>query len=147
MTEASNELCLVQRTGSLLHLAHECHLVEPFEQIFFCDANVESWGLCAITTERIFIESNGERMGAFSWMRGQCCAVCRCIHRLDGTSPQRLRSDSSAKDKQAFTRIISLTICRDNILRENGASRADIESEWGSKEDGQVWGTESEILS
>lgn len=92
MAETSDQFCLIEGSCSLLHFSHERHLLEPLKQVFLRHADVEAGCLCAIATERVFIESDGEWMaGLVRRRRGKFCAVGRGLHGLNRASSQRLR--------------------------------------------------------
>jgi hypothetical protein len=124
MTKTSNKLCLIKSACSLFHFTHKRHLVEPFDQVFFCDLDVELGGICSITLERIFIKSDSEWLARFPRLRCKFCAVSTC---LDASS--RIRSKGLFEKSSAIILILlfpKLTIRRDMACLENVVNRPDI---------------------
>ena len=63
MTETTNQLLLVHRISSHLHPSHNLHVFVHGEQPILGHLHLQTRRVSPVRLKRIFMESNGERLG------------------------------------------------------------------------------------
>lgn len=83
MAEPTDQLLLVEGICSHFHSSHGRHVLVHFEQTLLCHLHLQAWGLCAIRTERVFMKSDGERLGVVCVL-SQLGGVCSSLQSTEG---------------------------------------------------------------
>lgn len=73
MTEATNELGLIERVRGHFHPSHGGHLLVHGEELIFRDLDLEVWCVAVVSAERVFVKFYGQAVGVAGEDLGRVC--------------------------------------------------------------------------
>ena len=84
MAETTNQFLLVEGICGHFHSSHGCHVLVHFEQTLLRHLHLQAWRLCAVRTERVFMESDSEGLGVVRIL-SECRGVCRGLQTTESS--------------------------------------------------------------